>query len=181
MPYTIIPDSDIDPDSPLSAALFTALRDNGTLMQRVEATPDTTYAAYTSFTATAYNDDPFVITEGVELITVSITPKSATNRLVINFQSTVVDISSSTARLATGLFQDSTTNALATTMDYGFSEAQPTARSNIYYEMAAGTTSATTFRVRMSADTGAFYVNGDQAGRLYGGGLGFRLSVEEWA
>lgn len=180
MPYTSIPDSDIDADSPLTTSLLTALRDNGTIIQRVDATPVTAYAAHTSFTAVAYSDDPHTSSEGVEIITVSITPTNASNKLVIVFSPPVADIATSTARLVTSLFQDSTTNALYSTMDYGFSEAQPTARSGIMYAMTAGTTSATTFKVRMGTDTGSFYVNGDQSGRLYGGGLGMQLSVTEY-
>ncbi|MBN2115200.1 MAG: virulence factor Pgp3 [Anaerolineales bacterium] len=144
------------------------------LVQRVEATPNTTYSSIT--TALPVDDSIPQNTEGDEVITVTITPTSATNRLVIRakFMGT-----SNTALLTViALFQDATANALA--VAYQISTADGLMSIDLVYEMAAGTTSATTFKLRAGNNGGATtYVNGVSAGRRFGGVSACRLSVEE--
>ena len=85
-------------------------------------------------------------TEGSELITLSITPTSATNKLrfTAKFNSSVT---SADVWFTIAMFQDSTADAIAVTYEL-------TKNSNnnmnmvLIYEMTAGTTSATTFKLR---------------------------------
>jgi hypothetical protein len=92
-------------------------------------------------------------TEGDEVLTQAITPKSATNLLVIIFQTSFMHY----ATVTTGgmaLFQDDTANALA---------AVPIIRYNnpmLVYKMVAGTTSETTFKIRVGPTaSGHVYLN----------------------
>lgn len=147
----------------------------GTVVQVVEATPYTTYSS----TATAIPDDDTIPqnTEGAEWVTVSITPTSASNRLKIEaFMSCVTG--STSAALIAALFQDSTAGALAVSAE------SPVAGDNVLqislsHEMAAGTTSATTFKLRAGPGSGTMYVNGNSGGRKFGGVSSVRLTVTE--
>lgn len=148
----------------------------GHIIQVVEATPYTTYSSHT--TIIPYDDTIPQNTEGEEIITVSITPKSATNRLRIIMISDIAESSVNDGAFA--LFQDATANALAISPIQKNSDgSNPTI---LYYEMASGTTSSTTFKIRAgSAATGTLYINGDTAARKYGGISSVKLRVEEVA
>jgi hypothetical protein len=142
----------------------------------VEATP---YTTYTSTGAGIPNDNTIPqITEGIELMTVAITPTSATSRLRIEFLGNFGG-GSGTYGIA-ALFQDSTANALAASSNGTYDSA------NMYpieiaYEMAAGTTSATTFRIRVGSGASTLYINGNSAERKFGGVTRCTLRVTEIA
>jgi hypothetical protein len=107
------------------------------------------------------------ITEGTEFMTQAITPKSATNILVIE-AFMYVSLSITSADIIGALFQDSTANALAAIETYAPAIAGPTVLT-IAYTMTAGTTSSTTFRIRVggnSASTVTF--NGASGARRFG-------------
>ena len=118
------------------------------------------------------------IGEGNEFLTVAITPTSATNILQID---AVVAVSNSAgaATMIAALFQDATANALA-------AGAQVVANSGVLvhvrltHRMTAGTTSATTFRVRAGASVAATTTfNGALGARLFGGVTLSSLTVTE--
>lgn len=106
------------------------------------------------------------ITEGDQYMTQAITPKSATNRLVIDvvwFGSTAA----AGADISVALFQDATVAALAAVDVY---MAAGTGRVTIplKYSMIAGTTSSTTFRIRAGGSiAGTTTFNGFSAGNLF--------------
>lgn len=83
--------------------------------------------------------------EGDELITLTITPTSATNRLVFNFA--CFGSSSTNNAVTLALFQDATADALFATAE-GFWAAGAVTGCDWGYTMLAGTTNATTFKVR---------------------------------
>lgn len=88
--------------------------------------------------------------------TVTITPKSASNKLRITVACMTSNTATATNVLA--LFQDATANALAATVT-----TIPTSNYNsnflIIYEMAAGTTSSTTFKLRIGTNAGTNLVS----------------------
>jgi hypothetical protein len=88
------------------------------------------------------------ITEGDEYSTLSITPKSATSKLVVE---AVIIAANSVApnAMTVALFQAATANALAAS---SFTAVAATAAEtvNLRHIMASGTTLATTFRVRLA-------------------------------
>ncbi len=120
---------------------------NGIVLQ----VPSTNYTA----TATGTTQIPFDNTipqnsEGDQYMTQTITPKSTTDRL--NIEATVlVSHSANNVFMTLALFQDSTANALAATHFYGVAVATGGMNITLKHDMAAGTTSSTTFKIRIGA------------------------------
>lgn len=142
----------------------------------VEATP---YTTYTSTGLGIPNDNTIPqITEGLELMTVAITPTSATSRLRIEFLGNFGGGSGSSGVAA--LFQDAVSNAL-TASSNGTYDSVNMYPVGIAYEMAAGTTSAITFRVRVGSVASTLYINGTSAERKFGGVTRCTLRVTEIA
>ncbi len=116
-------------------------------------------------------------TEGDQYMTLAITPTSATNKLKIE----VITFSTSSVAttIATALFQDTTANAIATSATYqgtgtGFVNAMVT------HYMTSGTTSPTTFKVRIGGgNAGTVTFNGAAAARYYGGVLASSITITE--
>lgn len=137
----------------------------GSVQQQVTSL---TSAVATGTTTVPRDDTIPQNTEGIQFMTLAITPKATTNVLIIEV---LAHVSSSVNNISfTGaLFQDSTANALAVGTNF-----QPTNTAIspviIKHSMAAGTTSATTFKVRIGGDgAGTTTFNGSSAARLYGG------------
>jgi hypothetical protein len=137
-----------------------------------------TSAAVASSTTTPADDTIPQITEGVELMTLSYTPKNSSNILVIMIN--VLISGSSVSQLTAHLHQDATASALAT-----IAQASSTSDSmetvKFIHVMTAGTTSATTFRVRAGASTGNITMNGFASNRKYGGTAASSLHVFEFS
>lgn len=118
------------------------------------------------------------ITEGTEFMTRAITPTSATNYLEIEAVVQIANGATNTALLIAALFQDSTANALAAAFIYTAINAS--GQIVVRHRMLAGTTSATTFRVRVgpsAANTITF--NGGASARLLGGVLASSITITE--
>ena len=114
-------------------------------------------------------------TEGIETVTVAITPTSATNALHITCHAFGGHATSGGIALA--LFQDSTTNALNQSFAVNTNSAATTIC--IDHWMTAGTTSATTFKIRMgNGSSGTTKVNGATT-RVGGGVATISLTVAE--
>ena len=119
-------------------------------------------------------------TEGDQYMSLAVTPTSATNNLRIDV---VVQCSSSAGggRMMAALFQDSTANALAVSTQ-GFIDANKPMMLSFTHYMTAGTTSATTFKVRVgAAQAGTTTFNGVSGGRLYGGVSSSSITIMEIA
>lgn len=116
-------------------------------------------------------------TEGDEYMTLAITPKHASNKLKIEV--TVVLASSAGGTLAAALFQDTTADALAVACTRVDNTGSMYTISFVHY-MAAGTTSATTFKVRCgNSAAGTVTFNGVAAGRQYGGVMASSITITE--
>ena len=149
-------------------------------VQIVEALPIT--AVTTCSTQIPLDDTIPQNTEGDEVITVTITPTSASNRLRIEFDAPVVANGANNVSFAVALFQDSTANALAA----GAQGSAPGGTANqlrLTHEMAAGTTSATTFKIRCGpCSATSLVLNAGVGGagtRVFGGVAAVRLRVSE--
>ncbi len=132
-------------------------------------------------TTMAYDDNTPQNTDGSEYLTVSITPKSATSKLLINveFNCTITDVSQFAV---VALFQDSTAGALkAVGAGFVSSGGQVSMETiSFAYEMTSGTTSATTFKVRAGTGAGTqLTMNGRAGTRLFGGSCISFISVTE--
>jgi len=108
-------------------------------------------------------------TEGDQYMTRSITPLATTNILVIE---AVVNLASSagTGNLVAALFQDTTASALAIGWEAAGSNGTPH-QIIVRHTMTAGTTSATTFKIRAgnAATAGTTTFNGSGGTRYLGG------------
>lgn len=137
-------------------------------------------AVATGTTTIPYDDTIPQNTEGNEYMTLAITPTNVNNYLLIH---TVANVSSdANGAFTCALFQDTTANALA-----AVGLAFPTATSavtpiSLVHRMLAGTTSATTFKVRVGlggANTTTF--NGGSGARRYGGVCASTITITEIA
>lgn len=137
---------------------------NGFAVQTVS----TKYSAYASGTTVLPYDDTIPqSTEGVEFMTQAITPKSATNKLIV--EAKLMLGHSAGTDITAALFQDATANALAADANY-----QGAAGGGITlvlcHEITAGTTSPITFKVRAGgAAAGTTSLNGPNGSRKFGG------------
>lgn len=147
-------------------------------VQRVEATPVT--ALTTCTTDIPFDTSTPQNTEGDQVITVTITPKSTTNRLVIEFSAQQVSANGA-GFIVWALFQDSTANALASGASQTGTSLTPI---NLRHEMAAGTTSATTFKIRVGPEVSGtittVYLNAYSGTQYLNATTAARLSVTEW-
>lgn len=150
-----------------------SLLPNGTIVNRG-------YSEYTSaaaITATIPSDDsPPLIGEGTEILSVTITPQSATNRFRLRFGG--FGACSSTGNILTvALFSGSTlVNATATEQVTGQDFTQMFCEG----EIVSGTTSPITFTVRAGPNVNSAWFNASYLGtRFYGGSAKATLVVEE--
>ena len=121
-------------------------------------------------------------TEGDEYMTLTITPTSATSKLLIEISALLGSVGSSGAQWVIGaIFQDTTADALAGGYfyeDYNNAGKELTIR----HYMTAGTTSATTFKFRAGVYiSGTLYFNGVGAGRYLGGVAASSITITEIA
>ena len=143
-------------------------------VQQVQFVQSSTLASGT--TATPFDNTIPQNTEGDQFMSLAITPKSATSKLLITVN---VFFSASNAVDATvALFQDSTANALAA---IGINASVNQSRTvSMHYEMVSGTTSATTFKVRVGGDgVVTIYFNGVAASQRYGGVANSSITIVE--
>ncbi len=135
-------------------------------------------AVATGTTTIPYDDTPPQSAEGTEFLTRVITPAAAANRLVIE---AVLYFSSSAAarHMIAALFQDASLSAIAASSEY-IDAAGGSAMLVLRHEMAAGTLSPTTFKIRVGTDAAAtITMNGIGGVRLFGGVTVSSLRVTE--
>lgn len=145
----------------------------GKLLQVV----NTTTSASATGTADFGNDDTIPQnSEGTEFMTLAITPAATDNKLIIitNVQYT----NSASARTYFALFQDTTANALAGGI-INNSGNDLFMNMSFQHYMNAGTTSATTFKIRGGTSSGTLRVNGNSGGRFWGGILSTSMTIME--
>lgn len=125
------------------------------------------FNAVATGTTTVPNDDTIPqITEGDEYMTISYTPKSATNILVIEAEAQATNSASN--NMAMALFVDTTADALASgvVLTAGTGTNQ---RQSIRYKTVAGSTTARTYRVRIGGNAaGTTTFNGQASARRHG-------------
>jgi hypothetical protein len=140
-----------------------------------------TGAASTTTSTIPYDDTIPQSTEGLEVMTATITPSNSSNKLRIDV---VVNFSTSSGYPIAALFQDSTANALAAVngppVPFNSSSFSDTVAFTHY--MTAGTTSSTTFKVRVGVNTGTLGFNCDTSGiRKFGGVMSSSITITEIA
>jgi len=136
-------------------------------------------AVATGTTQIPYDDTIPQNTEGDEYMTLAITPNSATNKLLIEVVIGCMASSGGTTTVTVALFQDTTANALACAIQIPTVANYPRSMVLRHY-MAAGTTSETTFKVRMGgSEAGTTTFNGVGGVRKFGGVVASSITITE--
>jgi hypothetical protein len=147
---------------------------NGTILQVV----NTQTGAVATGTGTIPIDDTIPQnTEGDQYMSLAITPTSATSNLKIEVVWNGTN-SGGSHTLTVALFQDTTANALAASSQFGGAGGGLEQVTFTHY-MAAGTTSATTFKVRAGAAAGTTTFNGAGGARYLGGVYASSITITE--
>ena len=116
--------------------------------------------------------------EGDQYMTLSVTPTSATNDLIITVGA-IAAFSASNAQITMALFQDSTADALSASCQREVN-ANDKNTLTMQYFMAAGTTSSTTFKIRIGAESsGTTTFNGHGGSRKFGGVANSFITIQE--
>lgn len=143
---------------------------------------DRAYAEYTAnadLTTVIPADDTIPQnTEGTQVLSVSFTPKSATNRVRLRFQCEGANTLAS--GIVAAMFSSASANALRATL-VSVTTAGASQQLVLEHEYVPGVTTALTFSVRVGGSTGTVRLNGNTAGRLLGGAVAATLVVEEIA
>lgn len=117
-------------------------------------------------------------TEGFELMTLSITPTSASNYLLIT-ATVFVSHSSSNGGVGVAMFRDSGADAIAAGIA-NIPVANYPSIVTIVARVLAGSQSPTTFKIRGGTNDGnTFYFNGRAGARLFGGSAGSSITIQE--
>jgi hypothetical protein len=117
-------------------------------------------------------------TEGTEFLTATITPTSASNSLWIVAQVNINGGGGGRPQVA--MFRDSTADAV--TVGCGAqTDTNSMATITLSYRESAGSTSATTFKLRGGDISGNANVNGNNSGQLYGGASITSMTITEVA
>lgn len=144
---------------------------------------DRAYAEYTTnadLTATIPADDTAPqATEGTQILSVSLTPKSATSRVRLRFRGEIA--ASSGVSVGGAIFSSASSSALRA----GYvttAAANNLAPLVLEHEYVPGVTTALTFSVRVGPLSAATVrMNGNTSGRVFGGTMAATLVVEEIA
>lgn len=133
-----------------------------------------------TYTVSSTQTTVLTTTQTKELMSVNITPKLATSKLLIQVQLPFVTANAGSFQAA-GLFQDSGTDAISTG---GCTSGSIHYRQNITFShyMDAGSTSPTTFTVRYGGYSGTIYINTtDGTNAALGGTCEANITVTEIA
>lgn len=155
---------------------------NGTSLvtgKAVQLVNTQTGAVATGTTVVPFDDTIPQNTEGDQYMTLAVTPISSSNLLIIDV---FVNATSSVAgNMIVGLFQDTTANSLSASVQAVDSAGRGSDIPLRYY-MVAGTTSATTFKVRVGNNqAGTTTFNGSAGSRLFGGIYNSSITITEVA
>ena len=155
------------------AAIARADLPSGSIIQTVSAT----YASNADLTTTIPLDDTIPqITEGTEVVTVTITPTSATSTIEVSF--CAFGSASSASVLIAALFKDSGSNALQVSTMVAGGGSLPDCISLVYAEGAVNT-SPRTYRIRVGLNSGTCRLNGTLTSRMFGGAAAAYIIARE--
>lgn len=145
--------------------ITSAMVADGFAVQMLRATYN---AVQTGTTIVPYDDTIPQSNEGNEFMSLAITPKSATNILVIEVTAMLASSVAGSINFVGSIFQDSGANALSTGV-LGMETAAKPSMLVFRHIMVAGTTSATTFKFRCGTNSaGTTTLNGFTSARKFG-------------
>jgi hypothetical protein len=151
----------------------------GSAGKLVQVVNTQTGAVSTGTTIIPHDDTIPQNTEGDQYMSLAITPTNATNKLKIEVV-VYAGTSGASQWMAAALFQDSTANALAAGNAFDATATAIPSPIVFTHYMTAGTTSATTFKVRAGASAaGTTTFNGQTGGRIFGGVMASSITISE--
>jgi hypothetical protein len=163
----------------MSAARTIQLPDTDISCFVVQRVSTQTGAVATGTTVIPFDDTIPQNTEGDQYMTLAITPKNTAN--ILKIEVTVEVANTVVQEMTAALFQDSTAGALAAICQLQGLLGQ---NSNIKFThtMSAGTTSATTFKVRVGGNgAGTTTFNGNASVRIFGGVMASSIVITEFS
>ena len=162
--------------APAFRALVAADKPAGSVIQRVNTQ---TGSVSTGTTQMPLDDTIPQNTEGDEYMTLAITPTNASNILYIDVLLNAATTVGAGSQFSVALFQDSTAGALAAVAQGAIDSGQMMS-VRLTHKMTAGTTSATTFKVRAGGNgAGTTTFNGRSSGRIFGGVMASSITITE--
>lgn len=136
-------------------------------------------AVDTTTTTTADVDTAPTTSHGKEFMSLSITPKRADSKLRIEVIAVVASSFAGVNVMTMALHQDATANALAA-VQQGTPAQNVQCTIKLTYYMTSGTTSATTFKVRIGGSSaGTTTFNGASGARKMGGVMASSITITE--
>lgn len=157
----------------------TAYADAAATAQAVQMVSTVTGAVAIGSTLMVIDDTIPQNTEGDQYMSLAITPRSTTSKLVIEVVANLATQVGAVVILMGALFKDSDADAIGATMAY-MGDNQPTALK-IRHVMTSGTTSAITFKFRAGNNTGGTTTfNGYGGVRKLGGVLSSSIVIREY-
>lgn len=155
---------------------ITSISNSKYVVQVTAATPFTSYLAVGAG-GIAVNDTLPQVTSGTALCSVNVVPTTTTSRFRISAGGSAMGSSVDTSMIL-AVFRDGSSSALAVSMA-GTGNGTP---GYIALEtvVSANVNTTVTFTSRMGSVIGTTYLNGNSSARLFGGGLGWTLVVEEF-
>lgn len=174
-------------DSGLSVVNLGILRADHTALPSVRylqrvATTNSNYVGITGASAVIPFDDTIPqITEGSNIASRAITPKSASSTLEITVTIHVGMDGAGGSTVSAALFKDSGADAIAASAQ--FLAAGDFKTITIKHRIAAGAASSQTFSFRLGPSNSArtAYLNGTAAGRMFGGVMAASIVIDEVA
>ena len=149
----------------------------GSVVQVVNVT---SVATATGTTLIPFDDTIPQNNEGTEFLTLAITPTNSSNKLRIEVDG-LWGTTGEGRWIIIALFQDSTANALATSFNFE-NIGNGNQHHGLSHFMTAGTTSETTFKVRVGpSDSSTTRMNGVAGARFMGGANGSSITITEIA
>lgn len=149
---------------------------NGAVVDRAYAE----YVANSDILSSIPLDDTIPqVSEGSEVLSVSITPKSSTNRVRVRFQAWGSS-SAGAANIIAALFVNGAANAVRASWITTPLAGSPGAIS-LEYEHVPGSTSSQTYSIRVGGNGAAIRLNGTGSARRFGGTAAATVVVEEIA
>jgi hypothetical protein len=165
-----LPDSCITTDDLAANSVTSAKLASGIGIKLLQVARATTASVVTCGTTIPWDDTIPQITEGNEVLTITISPISATSVIYLKFDASGVGSQAVANSGTVAFFKDSTADAIyATAIPSWLASAYGIKLNGSYSELSSSTTSRI-YRVRVGSDAGTIYVNGNHAGaRRYGG------------
>lgn len=141
---------------------------------------DATYAANASLgTSIPYDDTIPQVTEGTQILSVTITPKSIASKMVISFTGFGGNPDAS-SNLSAALFSSVVGANAINAQAFTTAGSDRVQAFSISHVDTPGVLTPVTYQIRVGSDGSAMRMNGNSGGRKFGGSASSRLIVREY-